>query len=186
VTSSDVVGGEATCWLCGSGYRPTVTECQDCGLPLLAADDRVGPTADQLRIHDLAELHLSRKERDRVRPALAALPDVLLDDEHVVWLTDAKTGRQRGLLVLSTQALCWIPVDADAEPGAIDLGTIEQVDTWPGDGGQLRVTTATDLHVFTDVGSAVWLQQLAVVIEAARVSPDAAIVEADRLDRSRR
>ena len=174
------------CWLCGAGYRASVTECGDCLLPLIPPDSRTGATPDQERIHLLAEQHLSGKERDRVRPALAALPDVLVEDEHVIWLTDAKHRRERGVLAITTQALCWVPADVEVEAGAIDLTTIEQVDTWPGDGGQLRVTTADDLHVFTDVGSSVWLGQFGGVLTTALQSPDAARAEAERFDRLER
>jgi hypothetical protein len=176
------VAEEAVCWLCGSGYRASVTECGDCRLPLLRPDARVGPTPDQIRIRALADAHLSGKERDRVRPALASLPDVLVEGEHVLFLSDARHRRRRGVLVVTSQALCWVPVDEEAEAGAIEFGAIEQVEAWPGDGGQIRVTTADDIHVFSEVGSRIWIDQFASVLDTARRSPAEALVAAERYD----
>jgi hypothetical protein len=166
------VAEEAVCWLCGSGYRASVTECGDCRLPLLPADGRVGPTPSQRRVRELADGHLGRRERDRVRLALAALPDLLTEDESVVWLTDSTRARRRGVLVITTQALCWVPVDEEAQVTSIELGAIQQVGSWPGDGGQLRITTDDDLHVFTDVGGAVWLGQFSEVLRATIGAPE--------------
>jgi hypothetical protein len=156
-----VAGAEVECWLCGSRYRPDVDECFDCPVPL-------GPiTEDQRRIRALADDHLDRRAWERVRPALAALPDVLVDGESVVLLTDARHAGKAGVLAVTDVALCWVPVDVDDEAGAIALDTIQQVDTWPGDGGQVRVDTAADLHVFAGVGREAWLGEFAEAIRNA-------------------
>ena len=170
------------CWLCGSAYQPTVTTCDDCGVALLLDDDRVGPTADQRRVRELADTHLTRRARDRVRGALAALPDVLVDGESVLWLSDAQHRREPGVLAITTQALCWVPADEALEAGAIAYDTVETVETWPGNGGQVRVTTHVDLHLFNEVGTRVWVDQFGTVLRAAVVSIPEARALADGYD----
>ena len=148
------------CWLCGATYLPSVDECFDCRVEL-------GPvTDDQRRIRELADEHLDGRAFDRVRPALAALPDVLVDDEAVVSLTDARHAGKVGVLAVTTLALCWVPVDVEDEAGAIAFDTIQQVDTWPGDGGQVRVDTADHLHVFAGIGRDAWLGEFAETLRA--------------------
>jgi hypothetical protein len=60
-----VADEEAACWLCGAAYRPSVTDCLDCRLPLLA------PTREQQRIRELVDLHLARRAFEEVRLALS-------------------------------------------------------------------------------------------------------------------
>jgi hypothetical protein len=108
---------------------------------------------------------------------------VLIEDESVIWLTDAVRVRDRGVLAITTRALCWVPTDEALDAGALDAATIRDVQTWPGDGGQLRVTTDDDLHVFTEVGSTVWLGQFAEVLRATIGSPDGGRALAGHYDR---
>jgi hypothetical protein len=156
-----VAAAEAVCWLCGSTYLPSVDECLDCEVEL-------GPaTGEQRNIRHLVDEHLDRRTFERVRLALAALPDVLVDGESVALLTDARHAGKLGVLAVTNVALCWVPVDVDAEAGALTLETIQAVNTWPGDGGQVRVDTAENLHVFSGIGREGWVGEFAEALRNA-------------------
>jgi hypothetical protein len=145
----------------------------------LLAPARSDPEAARnRRIGFLAREHLEYDTRDRLTPALAGLTDVLLEDEAVVWLTDAEHRTHPGLLVITDVALCFVPEDDGEEPGAIELSTIEDVTTWPGGSGQVRVTTAETIAVFAEVGGHVWLEQFGDVLKTAITSVDEALRKA--------
>jgi hypothetical protein len=169
-----------SCWLCGAEYRASVHECADCGLALLPAGE--APTADEARVRSLADAHLGPADHKRVRSALAALPDVLLGGEAIIWLTDAEHVGRPGVLAITTRALCFVPVDEERDPGAIDLDTIIEAVTWPGDGGQLRIDASSGAVVFTEVGRSRWLDQFSEVLRAAIGSPEGALALARHYD----
>jgi hypothetical protein len=147
--------------LCGSAYRSDVEACLDCGL------DLVPPDADQRRVRELVDARLDRRAFERIRPALAVLADVLVEGEAIGDLTDARHAGRAGVVAVTTQALCWVPAVVEPEAGAIALDTIQRVDTWPGDGGQLRVDVGADLHIFTGVGGASRLGEFAEALRNA-------------------
>jgi len=168
----------STCWLCAAEHGASESACRDCGDTLLDPG-HPGAEADRSRrIGFLAREHLDDEARERLTPTLVGLSDVLLDDEGVIWLSDAEHRTHPGLLVITDVALCFVPEDEIEEPGAIDLGTIQEVTTWPGAGGQVRVTTAETIAVFSEVGGNVWLQQFSDVLTTATASVDGALRKA--------